>query len=58
MSNNYFDWPASASRFIRFDTVRAADLNDALDAVSAGFDDVQTDLLTAAAESINGTSTR
>lgn len=57
MSNNYFDWPASASRFIRFDTVRAADLNDALDAVSAGFDDVQTDLLTAAAESINGTST-
>lgn len=57
MSNPYFDWPASASRFIRFDTVRAADLNDALDAVSAGFDDVQTDLLTAAAASLAGTST-
>ncbi len=57
ISNIYFDWPASASRFIRFDTVRAADLNDALDAVSAGFDDVQTDLLTAAAASLAGTST-
>lgn len=57
MSNPYFDWPASASRFVRFDTVRAADINDAFDAVSAGFDDVTTALVTSAAASVNGTST-
>jgi hypothetical protein len=40
MSNNYFDWPAKPAqdRFVRFDTVRAADNNEAFDLVSAGFD--------------------
>lgn len=44
MSNEYFDWPARsvADRFVRFDTVRSGDFNDALDLVSAGFEMLPT----------------
>lgn len=54
--NTYFDWPNSSSRFVRFDTVRSADANDALDAVSAGFDAVAADMAAAVTALINGTS--
>lgn len=37
MANSYFNWLASVNRFVRFDTVRSADLNAALDLVDAGF---------------------
>lgn len=37
--NSYFDW-ATQSRFVKFDTVRAADVNAALDLVTTGFDEV------------------
>lgn len=56
MSNTYFDWPATADRFIRFDTVRSADLNDALDAVSAGFDEVAADIAAGVAAAVSSTS--
>lgn len=38
--NSWFDWPAkpTANRFVAFDTVRAEDVNAALDLVSAGFE--------------------
>lgn len=39
----YFDWPNSPDRFARFDTVRSADANDALDQVTAGFTAVAVD---------------
>lgn len=40
MSNLYFDWPAKSTgqRFVRFTTVRSADVNASLDEVSAGFE--------------------
>lgn len=40
MSNPYFDWPAKSEseRFVRFDTVRAEDINNALDLLSLGLD--------------------
>ena len=46
-ANQYFDWPASASRFVRFDTVRAADGNAALDLVTGGMTAVAADVLRA-----------
>lgn len=38
MPNEYFDWPsrAASDRFVRFDVVRSADMNDALDDLSNG----------------------
>jgi hypothetical protein len=44
LSNLYFDWPAesAADRFVRFDTVRAEDVNAAFDEVSAGFEKMPT----------------
>lgn len=44
MSNLFFDWPAKAAidRFIKFDTVRAEDVNNAFDLVSAGLDKIPT----------------
>lgn len=36
-TNPYYDW-ATGSRFVKFDTVRAADVNAALDSVTSGFD--------------------
>jgi hypothetical protein len=49
--NPFFDWVASASRFVDFDVPTAADLNAPLDEVTAGFDavdvvldDIATDL--------------
>jgi hypothetical protein len=42
--NNYFDWVTSLKRFVRFDTARAEDINDALDELSAGLDDLQLDV--------------
>lgn len=40
-TNSFFDW-ATGSRFVRFDTVRAADVNAALDSVTSGFDMLPT----------------
>lgn len=45
--NQYFDWTASASRFVRFDTVRAGDVNAALDLVTSGLTAVAADTLRA-----------
>jgi hypothetical protein len=46
-SNPFFDWVASASRFVDFDVPTAADLNAPLDEVTAGFDavDVRIDAI-------------
>jgi hypothetical protein len=46
-SNPFFDWVASASRFVDFDVPTAADLNTPLDEVTAGFDavDVRIDAI-------------
>jgi hypothetical protein len=41
MANSYFDWPASLTRFVRFDGARAEEVNDALDSVSSGFEEVE-----------------
>lgn len=38
MSNNFFSF---VNRFVRFDTVRAEDVNDAFDLVVSGFDGVE-----------------
>jgi hypothetical protein len=40
-TNVFFDWAASASRFIDFDVPTAADLNAPLDQVTTGFDAVE-----------------
>jgi hypothetical protein len=40
----YFDWPSSADRFLRFDTVRSTDANGALDQVTTGFEAVEADV--------------
>jgi hypothetical protein len=48
LSNVYFDWPALPvpQRFVRFDTVRSEDVNNAFDLVSAGFEKIpSTDML-------------
>ncbi len=44
MTNRYFNWPESPNRFVRFDSARAEDLNDALDGVSASMDAIDTDV--------------
>lgn len=44
MSNPWFNWPTSLSRFVRFDSARAEDINDALDEVSVAFDSVSDDI--------------
>lgn len=44
MSNPWFNWPTSLSRFVRFDSARAEDINDALDSVSVAFDSVSDDI--------------
>jgi hypothetical protein len=41
LANPFFDWTASASRFIDFDVPTAADLNAPLDQVTTGFDAVE-----------------
>ena len=40
-SNNSFDWGSNPSRFVRFDSARAEDVNSALDQVTSGFDTVE-----------------
>lgn len=42
MSNSFFDWPASGSRFANFNVLTGDDLNDALDSVSTGLDKLPT----------------
>lgn len=42
--SRYFDWTTSLKRFIRFDTARAEDVNDALDELSAGLDGLDVDV--------------
>ena len=42
--SRYFDWPASLKRFLRGDTARAEDVNEALDQVSAGLDSLEQDV--------------
>lgn len=44
MSNSYFDWPASSSRFAPYTKARAEDVNTTFDAVSYGFDLITDDL--------------
>lgn len=44
MANNWFNWPTSLKRFIRFDAARAEDVNDAFDDLSAGLDSLQVDV--------------
>lgn len=44
MTNRYFDYPASLSRFVKNTLARAGDINARLDEVSGGFDDVQTEM--------------
>lgn len=42
MSNSFFDWPASGSRFVNFNVLTGDDLNSALDSVSTGLDKLPT----------------
>lgn len=42
--SRYFDWTASLKRFVRFDTARSEDVNDALDELTAGLDDLDLDV--------------
>lgn len=44
MSNSYFDWPASSSRFAPYTKARAEDVNATFDSVSYGFDLITDDL--------------
>lgn len=46
MSNSYFDWPARlpTNRFVSFDTVRAEDVNNALDLISSAFEKLPSPL--------------
>lgn len=44
MSNRFFDWVASASRFISYTWARAAEVNASLDNVSTGFELVQDEI--------------
>lgn len=44
MSNRFFDWLASASRFISYTWARAAEVNSSLDNVSTGFELVQNEI--------------
>lgn len=39
--NSFFDWAASITRFVKKDTARAEEVNDALDGVSLGFEEVE-----------------
>lgn len=40
-ANSFFDWAASLTRFVRQDTARSEEVNDALDAASNGFTEVE-----------------
>ena len=42
--SRYFDWPTSLKRFLRGDTARAEDVNNALDQLSAGMDTLDQDV--------------
>ncbi len=42
--SRYFDWASSLKRFVRFDTARSEDINDALDELTAGLDDLDLDV--------------
>ena len=42
--SRYFDWTASLKRFVRFDTARSEDVNDALDELTAGLDNLDLDV--------------
>jgi hypothetical protein len=42
--SKYFDWPNSLKRFVRFDGARAEDVNNALDELSAGLDNLDGDV--------------
>ena len=42
--SRYFDWTTSLKRFIRFDTARAEDVNDAFDELSAGLNSLDLDV--------------
>lgn len=42
--SRYFNWPASLSRFVRFDVARSTDINGALDQLSAGLDTLDLDV--------------
>lgn len=44
MSNRFFDWVASASRFIAYTWARASEVNASLDNVSTGFELVQDEI--------------
>ena len=44
MSNRFFDWVASASRFISYTWARAAEVNASLDNVSTGFTLAQAEI--------------
>lgn len=44
MSNRFFDWVASASRFISYTWARASEVNASLDNVSTGFELVQDEI--------------
>lgn len=46
-NNSFFDWSASLTRFVKRDTARAEEINDALDSISNGF--TATEALTNAA---------
>lgn len=46
-NNSFFDWAASLTRFVKRDTARAEEINDALDSISNGF--TATEALTNAA---------
>lgn len=41
MSNSFFDWTQSPTRFVPRDFARAEDVNEALDSASQGFEDVE-----------------
>lgn len=42
--NDYFNWPTSPNRLVRFDTARAEDVNGALDTLSTGLDTLADDI--------------
>ena len=41
--SKYFNWPSSLKRLVRFDAARAEDVNDALDELTAGLDQLDLD---------------
>jgi len=42
--SSYFDWPGSSTRFVRFSTALAEEVNAAFDLVSAGIDGIEADI--------------